>query len=70
MARYVAQFMKDVLGENGHEAEICQLSIEVEASCKGSAAELTKREFCEAERVKDWFLRADRIRIADSEFPS
>jgi len=32
MARYVARFMKDVLGENGHEAEICQRSMEIEAS--------------------------------------
>ena len=70
MARYVARFMKDVLGENGHEAEICQRSIEVEASCKASAAELAKREFCEVEGVKDWFLHADRVRIADTEFPS
>jgi hypothetical protein len=70
MARYIARFMKDVLGENGHEAEICQRSIEVEASCRGSAAELAKREFCVVESVKDWSLHADRIRIADAEFPS
>jgi hypothetical protein len=70
MARYVARFMKNVLGENGHEAEICQRTIEIEASSKGSAAELAKREFCEAERVKEWFLHADRIRVADAEFSS
>jgi hypothetical protein len=70
MARYIARFMKNVLGENGHEAEICQRSIEVEASSRGRAAELAKIEFCQTENVKDWFLHADRVRIADAEFPS
>ena len=62
--------MKDVLGENGHEAEICQRSIEIEAQSKAHAAELAKIKFCETERVKDWILHADRVRIADAEFPS
>jgi hypothetical protein len=70
MARYVARFMKDVLGENGHEAEICQRSIEIEAQNRGHATELAKIKFCETEQVKDWFLHADRVHIADAEFPS
>jgi hypothetical protein len=70
MARYVARFMKNVLGENGHEAEICQRSIEIEAASRGHAVELAKREFCEAENLKDWALHADCIRVADAEFPS
>jgi hypothetical protein len=70
MARYVARFMKDVLGENGHEAEVCQRSIEIEAKSKGHAAELAKIRFCETENVRDWFLHADRVHIADAEFPS
>jgi hypothetical protein len=70
MARYIARFMKDVLGENGHETEICQRSIEIEASSRGHAAELAKIEFCESENVKDWLHHADRIHIADAEFPS
>ena len=70
MARYIARFMKDVLGENGHEAEICQRLIEIEASSRGRAAELAKIEFCESENVKDWLLHADRVHIADAEFPS
>jgi hypothetical protein len=67
MARYIARFMKDVLGENGHCAEICQRSIEIEASSSGDAAELAKTEFCEAEKVKHWLLHADRVHIADAE---
>jgi hypothetical protein len=40
MARYIVQFMKDVLGENGHEAEICQRSIEIDAADKLHALRL------------------------------
>jgi hypothetical protein len=69
MPRYIARFMKDVLGENGHEAEICQRSIEIEAPSSGHAAEMAKIRFCETERVKDWLLHADRVRITDAEFP-
>lgn len=70
MSRYVARFMKNVLGENGHEAEICQRSIEVEASSLTDAAQLAKVKFCEFERVGDWLLHADRVHVADAEFPS
>ena len=70
MTRYIARVMKDVLGENGHEAEICQRSIEIEAPSREHAAELAKIRFCENEKVKDWLLHADRVRIADAELPS
>ena len=70
MARYVARFMKDVLGENGHETEICQRSLEIEAENRAHAVEAAKVKFCDTENVKAWFLRADRVLIADAEFPS
>ena len=70
MAHYVARFMKNVLGENGHEAEICQRSIEIEAPSLIDAAELAKTKFCERERVGDWLLHADRVHVTDAEFPS
>ena len=70
MARYIARFVKDVLGENGHETEICQRLIEVEAPSRGLAAEFAKTRFCEAENVRDWFLHADRVHVANAEFPS
>ena len=70
MARYVARFMKNVLGENGHEAEICQRSIEIEAPSVIHATELAKMKFCETERVGDWLLHADRVHLTDAEFPS
>ena len=70
MPRYIARFMKDVLGENGDEAEICQRSIEIEAPSRGHAVEMAKVKFCETEKVRDWLLHADRVRITDVEFPS
>jgi hypothetical protein len=70
MARYVARFMKNVLGENGHEAEICQRSIEIEAPSVIDATELAKMRFCETERVGNWLLHADRVHLTDAEFPS
>jgi hypothetical protein len=70
MARYVARFMKNVLGENGHEAEICQRSIEIEAPSAIDATELAKMKFCETEQVRDWLLHADRVHLTDAEFPS
>jgi len=43
MTHYVARFMKNVLGDNGHEVEICQRSIEIEASCTADAADAADR---------------------------
>ena len=70
MARYIVQFMKDVLGENGHEAEICQRSIEIDAADKLHASDLAKVRFCETERLKEWSLHADRVHVNEAEFPS
>ena len=70
MARYIARFMKNVLGENGHEAEICQRSMEIEAPSLGDATELAKVKFCEVEQLGNWMLRADCVQIAEAEFPS
>ena len=70
MARYVARFLKNVLGDNGCEMEICQRSLEIEAANQGHAAEVAKLRFCETEHVKDWLLHADRVQIMDAEFPS
>lgn len=70
MARYVARFLKNVLGDNGCEAEICQRSLEVEAANQAHAEEVAKRRFCETENVKNWLLHADRVQIVEAEFPS
>jgi hypothetical protein len=70
MSRYVVRFMKDVLGENGRECEVCQGTLEVDATTEGHATELAKKKFCETQALCDWSLHADRIRITMADFPS
>ena len=70
MSRFVVRFMKDVLGENGREAEICQDSLEIDASNEGQATELAKKKFCQAQALRDWSLHADRIHVKAADFPS
>jgi hypothetical protein len=70
MSRYIVRFMKVVLGENGHETEICQRSMEVDAADKLLASDLAKINFCACERVKDWSLHADRVHVTAAEWPS
>lgn len=70
MSRYVVRFLKDVLGENGRHREVCQSTLEVDASNEGAAAELAKQKFCEAQALRDWSLHADRIHIRAADFPS
>src|SRR6476619_4517401 len=61
MSRYVVRFMKDVLGENGREIEVCQSLLEIDALNAGEATEVAKRKFCESQALCDWSLHADRI---------
>lgn len=70
MSRYVVRFMKDVLGENGRQTEICQRSLEIDAANEGQATELAKKKFCETEALCEWSLHADRIHVKAADFPS
>ena len=70
MSRFVIRFMKDVLGENGRQVEICQSIVEVDASSEGHATELAKQKFCETQSLCDWSLHADRLHIEKADFPS
>jgi hypothetical protein len=70
MSRFIVRFMKDVLGENGRQAEICQSTMEVDAANEGHAAELAKQKFCEAQSLCDWSLHADRVQVEQTDFPS
>jgi hypothetical protein len=62
--------MKDVLGENGRQCEICQSTVEVDASNEGQATEVAKKKFCETQSLCDWSLHADRIQVRQADFPS
>lgn len=70
MSRFVVRFMKDVLGENGRQTEVCQSTVEVDAPNESHATELAKRKFCEAQALRDWSLHADRIHVRQADFPS
>ena len=70
MSRYVVHFMKDVLGENGRQIEICQSVLEIDALDEGQATELAKQKFCQAERLCEWSLHADRIQIEPADYSS
>jgi hypothetical protein len=62
--------MKNVLGENGRESEICQSSLEVDAASEGHATELAKQKFCETQALRHWSLHADRIQVKQADLPS
>lgn len=70
MSRFVVRFMKDVLGENGRETEICQSSLEIDAANESDAEEQAKWKFCETQSLCDWSLHADRIQVKAADFPS
>lgn len=70
MSRFVVLFMKDVLGANGRESEVCQGTLEVDAANEGQATELAKTRFCQAQALHHWSLHADRIRIRAADHPS
>jgi hypothetical protein len=70
MSRFVTHFMKKVIGDNGHEQEICQRIVEVNAASRAEAAELAKQKFCETEQVCNWSHHADRLLVEEADFPS
>ena len=70
MSRFVTHFMKNVIGDNGCEKEICQRIVEVDAASIAEAEKLAKQKFCQTERVVDWSLHADRVQVREADFPS
>ena len=45
MPRFVARFFKDVLGEAGRVGEICQCTVELDASNERQGTEFAKQKF-------------------------
>ena len=70
MSHFVVSFMKDVLGDNGRQVEICQRTVEIDAPSEGEATELAKLRFCKTERLCEWWLHADRIQVKPADYPS
>jgi hypothetical protein len=70
MSHYVVKFLKKVVGDNGREEEICQCVLEINAHSRTEAAELAKKNFCEAQGVSHWLVHADRMDVKEADFPS
>ncbi len=70
MGLYIVRFLKTVAGDHGDEAERCQWWVEVDAKSKADAADQAKRKFCALEKLSHWTLRADRVEVLESDFPS
>lgn len=70
MAHFVVRFLKDILGDNGHESEVIENELEIDAEDEVLAEELAKRQFCQLHSTGNWSLHADRIEIKPAEFPS
>jgi hypothetical protein len=70
MPRFIVQFMKDVLGENGRQLEICQGTFEVDARNKAEASKVAELKFCQSHGVLKWLDHADRVDVKEGDFPS
>ncbi|MTV16036.1 MULTISPECIES: hypothetical protein [Bradyrhizobium] len=70
MSHFIVRFVKDVLGDNGRQAEICQRILEIDAPTEGEAREIAKQKFCKDEMLCEWSLHADRIQVKPADFPS
>ena len=70
MSTYVVRFMKDVLGEYGRQIEVCQGSLEIDATDENEATERAKAKFCKDQALHHWSLHADRIHVKAADFPS
>ena len=70
MSRFVIRFMKDVLGDNGRQIEVCQGTLEVDASDEREATERAKQKFCKDQELCHWSLHADRIQVRAADYPS
>lgn len=70
MSIYVVRFMKDVLGECGRQSEVCQGTVEIDATDENEAGERAKAKFCKDQALHHWSLHADRIQVRQADFPS
>jgi hypothetical protein len=70
MKRYLVTFFKNVIGENGHEAAVCQGEYELDPADPREASDRAKRAFCDRGNISDWWLHADKLDVAETEWPS
>jgi hypothetical protein len=70
MSRFIVRFMKDVLGENGRQQEICQGTFEVDARNQTEARKVAELKFCQSHGVLKWSDHSDRVDVKEGDFPS
>lgn len=70
MSHFVVRFLKDVLGENGRQCEVCQGTLEIDAADETEATERAKQKFCKDQALHHWSLHADRIHVRPADYPS
>jgi hypothetical protein len=70
MARYVAKFLKNVISDTGHQVQVLQRTLDVDAPDRVEATRLAKKRFCELERVQRWSDHADALVLNEADFPS
>ena len=70
MTRYVVKFFKEVLGDNGHQAEICQGALEVDAANSARCCRTRQARILRSKQLAHWSLHADRVSVAETEYPS
>ena len=59
MAIYCIRFMKTVTDDTGHERQVCQRAVEIEAESAEAALRPARAVFCKLEGIADWLNRAD-----------
>lgn len=61
MPLFRVRFLKRVSDATGHETLICQRWFDVDAECEAGAVDEAQGRFRQAERTRDWRLRADHV---------
>ena len=67
MAQFRVKFLKTVCGDTGHEVEICQRVLDVEAANEEAAVEMAKPRFSRLENIDNWSLHADRVQVENAQ---
>ena len=63
MPKFKFRFMKLVSDSSGHERQICQREVEVEAQNPEEARGLAEEQFCASEGINNWNMHADTVEI-------
>jgi hypothetical protein len=70
MALYRVRFLKTVCDATGHEHQICQSAIDVEAESNEAAIARAERLFASRNGACDWRFYVDRVHVDRSEATS